>query len=71
LVDEDTKNHEEILLVLDNQKARQQLGWTPAWDTEHSLRETVLWYRAYLHNSMSVSDFTNEQVKEFFLTQNK
>ena len=71
LVDEDTKNHEEILLALDNQKARQQLGWTPAWDTEHSLRETVLWYRAYLHNSANVSDFTNEQVKEFFLTQNQ
>ncbi len=29
-------------------RAREQLGWTPEFDLEAALRETIAWYRAYL-----------------------
>lgn len=29
-------------------KARERLGWTPAWSLEAGLRETIDWYRTYL-----------------------
>ncbi|HMB69443.1 MAG TPA: sugar dehydratase, partial [bacterium] len=29
-------------------KAKKRLGWTPDYDLEAGLRETVDWYRAYL-----------------------
>lgn len=29
-------------------KARERLGWTPAWTLEAGLRETIDWYRDYL-----------------------
>jgi CDP-glucose 4,6-dehydratase len=33
---------------LDSTKARTMLGWTPAYDFDGSLRETVSWYEGYL-----------------------
>ncbi len=29
-------------------KARERLGWTPSWDLDRGLGETVAWYREYL-----------------------
>jgi CDP-glucose 4,6-dehydratase len=34
-------------LRLDSSRARQRLGWHPAWDLEEGLRATVEWYRAH------------------------
>ncbi|MEZ0230873.1 MAG: GDP-mannose 4,6-dehydratase [Planctomycetota bacterium] len=47
----DVKNeatHEIVHQYLSAKKARERLGWTPAWDLERGLRETVDWYREYL-----------------------
>jgi CDP-glucose 4,6-dehydratase len=38
--------HEAQFLALDSTKAREQLGWTPAWDLDEALRRTVEWYVA-------------------------
>lgn len=39
--------HEAHYLKLDCAKARVGLGWTPRWDLNRALRETVAWYQAY------------------------
>ena len=35
---------ESVLLRLDSAKARDRLGWTPAWDLAAGLDATVQWY---------------------------
>jgi len=37
---------EAPLLSLDIAKAREVLGWQPRWDFAHTVKETVMWYRA-------------------------
>jgi CDP-glucose 4,6-dehydratase len=37
--------HEAGLLALDISKARQKLGWSPAWNTPRAVEETMKWYR--------------------------
>ena len=39
--------HEAAMLRLDISKARQVLGWRPAWDVERALERTVQWYNAH------------------------
>lgn len=34
-------------LALDSSLARNQLDWTPAWDTQRVVLETAAWYRSY------------------------
>ena len=38
---------ESGVLRIDSAKAREQLGWRPAWDLDAALRAIVDWYRAY------------------------
>jgi CDP-glucose 4,6-dehydratase len=40
--------HEASLLQLDSGKARQLLGWRPAWSFEEGVAATAEWYRAWL-----------------------
>lgn len=40
--------HEISNQSLDASKAREVLGWTPQWNLEAGLRETVKWYREFL-----------------------
>ncbi|HEV3001002.1 MAG TPA: CDP-glucose 4,6-dehydratase [Solirubrobacteraceae bacterium] len=39
--------HETATLRLDSTRARERLGWSPAWDLDDGLRAIVDWYRAY------------------------
>ncbi len=39
--------HEAQHLKLDCSKARQQLGWNPAWGLEHCLKEIAAWHSAW------------------------
>ena len=38
---------ESQYLRLDITKASEQLGWSPVWDAQESVRRTVDWYKAY------------------------
>lgn len=38
---------ESEVLRIDSAKARERLGWHPAWDLDAALRAIVDWYRAY------------------------
>lgn len=44
----DEASAEILAQTLDCTKARERLGWTPMYDLETGLRETVEWYRAWL-----------------------
>jgi CDP-glucose 4,6-dehydratase len=45
-VDPGPHPHEAHYLALDSTKAREQLGWAPAWDLQAALDSIVAWYSA-------------------------
>jgi CDP-glucose 4,6-dehydratase len=49
-------------LALDSSLARNQLNWTPAWDTERVIRETAAWYCDYYANPNSARAITVAQI---------
>lgn len=49
-------------LALDSSLARNQLNWTPAWDTERVIRETAVWYCDYYANPNSARAITVAQI---------
>jgi CDP-glucose 4,6-dehydratase len=59
-VDPGPHPHEAQFLALDSTKAREQLGWTPAWDLDEALRRIVEWYLA-LDAGADMRDVTLEQ----------
>ena len=59
-VDPGPHPHEAHFLALDSTKAREELGWTPAWDLDEALRRIVEWYVA-LDAGADMRDVTLEQ----------
>jgi CDP-glucose 4,6-dehydratase len=43
--------HEASRLLLNCDKARQELGWRPQWDFDRAVYETVRWYRKWNEGS--------------------
>ena len=39
--------HEAVLLQLNCEKARTELGWQPRWDFSRTMHETIQWYRQF------------------------
>jgi CDP-glucose 4,6-dehydratase len=39
--------HETALLLINSRKAAEQLGWTPRWDFERTLKATADWYSEF------------------------
>jgi CDP-glucose 4,6-dehydratase len=50
-------------LTLDSSRARNLLGWIPAWDTKRMITETIGWYRGYYAQPELVRDLTINQLK--------
>lgn len=46
-IEPDDKWHEAHYLKLDCSKARNELGWKPKWNLEHTLDRIIEWTRAY------------------------
>lgn len=44
--------HEANLLKLDISKAKSLLGWSPLWNIDQAIAETVAWYRQYPAGNM-------------------
>ena len=64
-LDEEEQEHEEMLLALDNTKAKEKLNWQPIWKTARAIEETVSWYRKYLQDSADTYKVTSEQFLQF------
>jgi CDP-glucose 4,6-dehydratase len=56
--------HEAHFLSLDSTKAREGLGWAPAWELEETLREIVTWYEA-LRGGDDMRAVTLAQIERF------
>jgi CDP-glucose 4,6-dehydratase len=54
--------HETSYLALDCSKAKRQLGWSPVWSLEETVRSTIDWYREYYENKNVV---TQTQLSQF------
>jgi len=58
--------HEARSLSLAIDRARAELGWTPALDLEQALQLTAGWYRAYMDDPASAAATTDEQIRDFW-----
>ena len=41
------------MLLLDSSRARERLGWEPAWDAETAVARAAAWYRDYYRDPAS------------------
>jgi len=57
--------HEANLLMLDINKAKRELNWTPKFDIAQTISKTVEWYKVYYSKSENVLDFTIKQIEEY------
>lgn len=57
--------HEARLLQLNCDKASQLLSWRPTWGVDKTIKETALWYMAYL-NGHNPAEVTISQIQDFF-----
>ncbi len=60
----DMKLHETNQLKLDCSKAKSKLRWTPTWNLIRSIKETVIWYQAFINKS-NHQEFTINQINKF------
>lgn len=58
--------HEANFLKLDCSKAKALLGWTPHWDIERAIAETVAWTKGYQSN-LDMGELTDSQITSYFL----
>jgi CDP-glucose 4,6-dehydratase len=56
--------HESTLLLLNCEKAKHRLKWTPLWDVDRAISETVAWYR-HVHRRDSASAITESQINAY------
>jgi CDP-glucose 4,6-dehydratase len=56
--------HESNLLMLNNEKSKQELKWFPKLSIDETLQWTVNWYLNYIKNSNSHA-FSIDQIKNF------
>lgn len=57
--------HEASVLTLTSDKAFFRLGWSPTWDLQRALGETVAWYAAREDRKGRMREFTEAQIAQF------
>ncbi len=57
--------HEAGLLLLDNSKIRDELGWKPKWTIRDALEKTVKWSKNYTEGG-DVRSETDREIEEYF-----
>ncbi len=61
---EDAK-HEASMLNLTIDKAYHLLHWLPAWNFEHTVADTVWWYKEVINSSTIAKEITKQQIREY------
>ncbi len=59
------------LLMLDSSLAVEKLKWSPPWDTEKTIEETIAWYKHYHDTPNTINDFTLTQIQNWKTDQLK
>ena len=65
--------HEANLLMLDIKKAKENLCWTPTYDINTAIKETVEWYKCFYEQHTDMLEFTKQQITtycEHYLNKN-
>ncbi len=58
--------HEEKYLKLNIDKAKNLLGWNPAYSVSEAIDKTTDWYKNYYdHKEIDIVDFTRSQIEEY------
>ncbi len=57
--------HEAGLLMLNIEKAKEVLGWTPTLAVDDAIKNTVEWYKHFYEQDINMYEFTMEQIKEY------
>ena len=60
--------HEANFLKLDCSKIRSTFGWKPHWQVAQAVKETAVWYQAWLAGK-DMTAFTDEQIRKYFTLQ--
>lgn len=56
--------HEAGLLMLNIEKAKEVLGWTPVYSADEAIQQTVEWYKRF-YDEEEMTDFTAEQINDY------
>jgi len=56
--------HEANLLRLDCSKARMVLGWIPVWNSEITLEQLTIWYKAYFEKQ-NMLELSRTQINQY------
>jgi CDP-glucose 4,6-dehydratase len=56
--------HEAGMLILNNSKAIEKLGWKPCWNTEMAVKKTIEWYKGYYENNINL---TNDDIENYLM----
>lgn len=56
--------HEAGVLLLNSQKAKEQLGWENRWHVEEALKKTSEWYKA-MSKGQDMANFSREQIQDY------
>ncbi len=57
--------HEAGLLMLNIEKAEKILGWTPTYNADEAIKNTVEWYKNFYSNAENMFEFTIKQIEEY------
>lgn len=66
-IDKNPHPHEASYLKLDCSKAKNELGWIPAWDIYTTLKAITTWNKAYI-NGENMRVISEDQIKKYFKT---
>jgi len=56
---------ESKLLLLNSQKAIDRLGWSPVFDIDQSIKETVIWYKKYYNQTNDMEKFSKNCISYY------
>jgi|TARA_B110000467_G_scaffold162447_1_gene185735 CDP-glucose 4,6-dehydratase len=56
---------ESKLLLLNSQKAIDRLDWSPVFDIDHSIKETVIWYKKYHEQKNDMEEFSKRCISYY------
>lgn len=65
VVGEKSPLHEAGLLMLNIEKAKKILDWTPTYNAHRALEKTVDWYKNFYAKDTDMNEYTLNQIKEY------
>jgi len=71
IVGEKSPLHEAGLLMLNIEKAKKVLGWTPTLTAQEAIKNTIEWYKHFYNKDIDMYEFTINQISSYADLMNK